>query len=328
MLPNNCTESANDFVTGGHEGMPKPLDVVCCGILFPLHVAAVEEYPKADSGTDILSLIEVIGADAPITSLTLDGLGCSVGLISNNIGKDPAGRDLLDRLKRTDIVTTVTLLDDVSTPFCLTVVDRDGNRTWFTFVSDSVESLLTADLSLVGQTDLFYVDVYGQTWPASVRAIDCAIELGVPIFVNLDEHLPNEELDRRLQRGVSVIQGAAPGQSIERAREMTQTLFESYSASLCVLTAGRHGVIYANHSGTYHLPAHDVKVVNTCGAGATFSAGLIFGRVQSWPDDETVAFANALAGLFCSVPCGNSCFSARAVLEFAASRGLKFTKLC
>jgi sugar/nucleoside kinase (ribokinase family) len=43
----------------------------------------------------------------------------------------------------------------------------------------------------------------------------------------------------------------------------------------------RDGVVYTNHSGTYHLPAHDVKVANTAGAGATFSAGLIFGRVRA-----------------------------------------------
>ena len=327
MLLNDCTESTDDFVTDINEDMPKPLDVVCFGVLFPMRIATVEEYPKADSGADILSLIEFIGADAPITSLTLDGLGCRVGLISNDIGNDLDGRRLLNRFKRTDIVTTVTLLGDVSTPFCLTVVDRDGNRTWFTFLSNAVEGLLTADLSLVCQTDILYVDAYPPIWQASVRAIDCAIELGVPIFVNLD-CVPNEELGRRLQKGVSVIQRGAVGQSIEQAREMAQTFFDSYSASLCVITMARHGVVYTNHSGTYYLPAHDVKVANTAGAGATFSAGLIFGRVQSWPDDETVAFANALAGLYCSGPSGISCFSATEVMEFAASRGLQLTKLC
>jgi sugar/nucleoside kinase (ribokinase family) len=327
MPLNDIIESADYIATSINADMPKPLDVVCCGVLFPLHVAAVEEYPKADSGTDILSLVEFIGADAPITSLILDGLGCSVGLISNDIGNDPGGRELLERLKRTDIVTTVTLLDDVSTPFCLTVVDQDGNRTWFTFLPSGAECLMNVDLGLVRQTDLFYVDVYPEIWPASVRAIDCAIELGVPIIMNLSEDVLNEELGRRLQRGVSVIQMGVVDQSIEQAIEMAQTLFDSYSASLCVLTMARDGVIYTNHSGTYHLPAHDVKVVNTCGAGATFSAGLIYGRVQSWADDETVAFANALAGLFCSVPCGNSCFSATEVMEFSASRGLKLTKL-
>jgi len=293
-----------------------------------MRVATVEEYPKADSGAVISSLTELICADAAITCVTLNGLGCRVGLISNDAGNDPDGRELLDRLKRTGIVTAATLLGDVSTPFAFAVVDRDGNRTWFSFLSNAVESLLTADPSLVCQTDIVYVDVYPEIWQASVRGIDRAIELRVPIFVNLSGSMPDEELGRRLQHGVSVIQRPAAGQSIEQAREMAQTLFDSYSASLCVLTMGRHGVVYTNHSGTWHLPAHAVKVASTAGAGAAFSAGLIFGRVQSWPDDEAVAFANALAGLFCSAASGISCFSAREVMEFAASRRLQLAKLC
>jgi sugar/nucleoside kinase (ribokinase family) len=328
MLPNDCTESAEEVATDINEDMPKPLDVVCFGVLSAMRVATVEEYPKADSGAAISSLMELICADAAITCVALDGLGCRVGLISNDVGNDPDGRDLLDRFKGTDIVTTVTLLGDVSTPFCLTVVDGDGNRTWFRFNSNAPESLLAVDLGLVCETDILYVDVYPEIWQASVRAIDCAFELGVRIFVNLSEHIPNEEVGQRLHQGVAVTQGAAAGQSVEHARVMAQTFFDSYSPSLCVLTTGRHGVIYTNHSGTYHLPAHVVKVANTSGAGAIFSAGLIFGCVQSWPDDEAVAFANALAGLYCSVPEGISCFSATDVMEFAASRALQPTKLC
>lgn len=327
MQLNDCTESADDFTTGINEDMPKSVDAVCFGLLFPMLAATVEEYPKADSGAEILSLNEFIGADAPITSLTLDGLGCRVGLISNDLGNDAGGQELLERLNRTGIVTTASTLGDVQTPFCLTVVDRDSNRTWFSYYSDSIETLLTADLSLVQQTDLLYVDVYAQILSASLRAIDCAIELGVPFLVNLNEDVLNEELGLRLQRGTSVIQIGAVGQSIEKAREMAQTFFDSYSPSLCVITIARDGVIYTNHSGTFHLPAHDIEVANTAGAGATFSAGLVFGRVRSWPDDETVAFANALAGLFCSLPSGFSRLSEADVIEFAASRDVQLTKL-
>ena len=108
----------------------------------------------------------------------------------------------------------------------------------------------------------------------------CAFNRGVSIFVNLSEHVP-KELGRRLQRGVSGIQRGAVGQSIEQGRGMAQTFFDRYYTSLCVITMARDGVVYTNHSGTDHLPAHDVKVENTAGAGATFSAGLIFGRVRA-----------------------------------------------
>jgi len=328
MQLNVCTESADDFANDMDKNILKPLDVVCFGVLSAMRVATVEEYPKADSGATILSLMELMCADAAITCFILDGLGYRVGLISNDIGNDPDGRDLLDRLRGTDIVTTVNLIDGVSTPLWFVVVDRDDNRTWFAFLSNAEESLLAIDLSLACQTDILYIDVYPEIWKASVRAMDYAFEHSVPIFVNLSGYVPNAEMNQRLQQGVSVIQRSAADQSVEQAKERAQTFFDSYSASLCVLTMGRHGVIYTNHSGTYHLPAHVVRVTNTAGAGAAFSAGLIFGRVQSWPDDEAVAFANALAGLYCSVPTGIPFFSATEVKEFAASRDLKLAKLC
>ena len=43
------------------------------------------------SGAGILSLMDLICADAAITCVTLDGLGCRVGLISNDVGNDPDG---------------------------------------------------------------------------------------------------------------------------------------------------------------------------------------------------------------------------------------------
>jgi len=59
MLLNDCTESADDFATDINEDMPKPLDVVCFGLLSQMRVAIVEEYPRANSGAEILSLIEL-----------------------------------------------------------------------------------------------------------------------------------------------------------------------------------------------------------------------------------------------------------------------------
>jgi len=150
MPLNNCTEPTDDLTADVSEDTPKPLDVVCFGLLRRDRVATVEQYPGADSGAPILSLIDLVGADAAIASVALERLGCRVGLVSNDVGNDPEGRALLDRFKGTDVVTTASLLDGVSTPFGnLIVVDREATRTWFAFLSNSVESLLAADLSLV-----------------------------------------------------------------------------------------------------------------------------------------------------------------------------------
>ena len=75
MVLNGCTQPAIDSA-------PQPLDVVCFGELFPLSVGTVDEYPRADTGAEMLSLVPLIAADAAIVALTLSKLGCRVGLIS------------------------------------------------------------------------------------------------------------------------------------------------------------------------------------------------------------------------------------------------------
>ena len=75
-------ESANNSANDVDKNMLRPLDVVCFGVLSAMRVATVKEYPKADSGATILSLMELMCADAVITSVILAGLGCRVGLIS------------------------------------------------------------------------------------------------------------------------------------------------------------------------------------------------------------------------------------------------------
>jgi ribokinase len=44
-----------------------------------------------------------------------------------------------------------------------------------------------------------------------------------------------------------------------------------------------------------------VKVIDGCGAGATFSAGFIYGNLKGWELEQTVRFATAAASLKCTV---------------------------
>ncbi|NIV31093.1 MAG: hypothetical protein GWN58_16845 [Anaerolineae bacterium] len=180
-----------------------------------------------------------------------------------------------------------------------------------------MESLSTVRLDLAAAAQILYVDAYAICWQASIRAIDFAIQMGVPVFVNLGDDAPGDELIRCLRQGVSIVQTSAEGHSIEQAKELAQTHLQSYGASLSVVTMGKTGVSYAARTGTFHLPAHTVRVVNTVGAGSAFSAGLIFGRLQSWSSEEAMVFANALAALHCSVQNGVGRFSPEEVLEFA-----------
>ncbi len=64
-----------------------------------------------------------------------------------------------------------------------------------------------------------------------------------------------------------------------------------------VVTHGADGCTVITESDTLALPAADVRVVDTTGAGDAFAAGFIFGRVRGWSPERCARFANAVGGL-------------------------------
>jgi sugar/nucleoside kinase (ribokinase family) len=92
------------------------------------------------------------------------------------------------------------------------------------------------------------------------------------------------------------------------ARELTgQTDFEKIAADCLTLgptvvavTMGADGCIIASKGKMVHVPAFQVDVVDTTGAGDAFMGGLSYGLLQGWENERVGLFANACAALCCT----------------------------
>ena len=67
-----------------------------------------------------------------------------------------------------------------------------------------------------------------------------------------------------------------------------------------VITDGEHGCYLKSSEGCEHIPAFQVPVVDTTGAGDTFHGAFIRGLQQGYGLKQTAMFANAVAALKCS----------------------------
>jgi sugar/nucleoside kinase (ribokinase family) len=94
--------------------------------------------------------------------------------------------------------------------------------------------------------------------------------------------------------------------SIEEARDMSgrntpadcAAFYLDQGARTCVFTLGGEGAYYAAADGTrLHVPAYDIKVVDTTGCGDAFDAGFIAGLSRGMDPEQRVRFAQAVAGL-------------------------------
>lgn len=72
--------------------------------------------------------------------------------------------------------------------------------------------------------------------------------------------------------------------------------FKARGVKNAILTLGGDGVYVDPEVGDpFHLPAHDIKVVDTTGCGDSFTAGIIVGLTRGWSLLESARFAGAVA---------------------------------
>jgi len=70
--------------------------------------------------------------------------------------------------------------------------------------------------------------------------------------------------------------------------------------SLVAVTQGAEGCLIASREKRVHVPAFNVEVVDTTGAGDAFMGGLSYGLLEGWDFERVGTFANACAALCCT----------------------------
>jgi len=69
---------------------------------------------------------------------------------------------------------------------------------------------------------------------------------------------------------------------------------------IVAMTLGADGCLIATQEAVVHVPAFQVDVVDTTGAGDAFMGGLSYALLQGWDAERVGTFANACAALCCT----------------------------
>jgi sulfofructose kinase len=81
------------------------------------------------------------------------------------------------------------------------------------------------------------------------------------------------------------------------------------------VTLGGDGVVWLEGATSRHLPAFEVRSVDTLGAGDVFHGALAVALAERRPWAEALRFASAAAALKCSRPSGRGSFPTRREVE-------------
>lgn len=293
------------------------LDLCCFGFLSALRIMCIEHYPQPNSGSLVSDVFGMITPDAPIVAILSSVLGLEVGLVSNNVGDDSAGNELIQLLASYHIRTTVSASKGISTPFTIGLCDQQENRTWFSFLPDVVEGLLASNLDMLRSSRMAYIDLYSVLSRATPRIIQHAIEHRVPLFVNLGGDPLPEQMAQLLRRArVVVVQTSVDATFMGNPEEYLREIQERIEPEIAVVTMGSGGAICGTPSLIMHVPAYKIQVIHCDGPGAAFSAGLAYALLNGWDLEKAVSFASALGGLYCTERDGFGKFPSDFVHQF------------
>jgi ribokinase len=243
-----------------------------------------------ERGTDVPGRVTLVqGGSAANTARWLGRLGARTSLVAA-VGRDAAGRALVDAVRADRVTTHVSRVAGSRTGRIGVVVTPDGERS---FVADrgAADLLSPADLKREWFTrvDAVHVPAYsllGEPLGLAGRlAVDLARDGGAMISVDLASIGPLLAKGRRAAR--SLVEGVAPDLLFATAAE-AEALLGRFAvdglldvAAIAVVKRGAKGATVLARDGAdrlhFEVATEHITAIDTTGAGDAFDAGFLVG---------------------------------------------------
>jgi sugar/nucleoside kinase (ribokinase family) len=269
------------------------------GMLTPVYIMSLDKLPKHNTGAVVHEVSDYVYDDAAIIACNLSQWGVPAAMIGTAVGDDLLGHHIEDSLKSLGVQGKVRFTKKYKTPLEVNVSDNKGARTYFWQRSEEILGTLdSADLSLIKQSKLLYVDWYDGD-KHILRAMQEARRHRIPVFLNFEHGHKDPDLFKKYSGLVTVCQAVTDDAQIGKKQAMLGVARKLIKSGIqtAIITMASQGCMVVQGNEIIRAYAPKVKAVDASGAGATFSSGFIYGYLHGWSLEETVRFAIAAASL-------------------------------
>ncbi len=230
--------------------------------------------------------------------------GADVFMIAR-VGNDLFGPATIENFKKLGIdATHVKQLSGVSSGVAPIFVEPNGQNRIFVVkgandmlkpadVDAAAELLKTVDC-MVLQFEIPLDTVYYCVSFAARNNIRCIVNpapaqpMDLHSLSGLDYFVPNETEAQAIT--------GLPVQNVDQAKKCAEKLL-SDGIKRVIITLGANGSLLAGHDGMEHIPAFDVKCLDSTGAGDAFIGSFAVFLGEGLPERDAVRRANLYAGL-------------------------------
>lgn len=279
--------------------------IACVGITVLDRIWYLADLPKEGGKYVANNYTEVGGGPAATAAVAAAKLGADVDFIGR-VGDDDTGSRLLAELESLGVNTRFTrIFKGARSSQSAVLVDASGERIIANYPSpdlaEEADWLQDIDFS---QWDVVLADV---RWhDGAKQALTLARQQGVTTV--LDADITPQDIAELVALSDHAA-FSAPGlqrmtqiAEAESALKKAQTLTNGH----VYVTQGKDGCYWLEKGALSYLPAFQIDVVDTTGAGDVFHGALAVGLAQNQPAQEAVRFASAVAALKCTRPGGRA----------------------
>ncbi len=259
----------------------------------------VESFPRQDAKCEVSDIQLCGGGPGATASVAMSRLGAHVRLISQ-FGDDLPSRTQWAELQaeKVDLSLSPVAAGYESAKAVILVHPDHGERTIF-WSRGNLPPLepATMEVHWLEGVDLFYTD--GHDAAAAVVLAREAKRRGVPVVMDAGSvREGSAALVEQVTEAISS-EGFAPALSgcdhpVDALRDLQQRGPERVA-----MTFGRRGVLALMGDAVVHVPAFNVNVVDTTGAGDAFHAGYAFARASGQKFLPSLRYGSAVAALKC-----------------------------
>jgi sugar/nucleoside kinase (ribokinase family) len=287
--------------------MTKPFDLLVAGEINPDLILSGDTQPAFGQAEKLVdSAVMTIGSSSAIFACGATRLGLKVAFVGV-CGEDIFGRFMLGEMTKHGVDGSAVRVDPERQTGLSVILNRgdQGDRAILTHLGSSIADLRAEDVTdhLLDQSRHLHVASYFlQTalQPGLADLFTRSHRLGLSISLDtnwdpsgqwrgFDELLKQVDVFLPNENEALALTGAA---SVESAAEAL-----GEKCGTVALKLGAQGALACWEKKIVHTPALKVQVVDTVGAGDTFDAGFIYGWLEGWSPEKTLALAVACGSL-------------------------------
>jgi sulfofructose kinase len=270
--------------------------VLCIGQAVQDFVFSVDAMPDSAEKYRASAFKSIGGGPAATAAVAIAGLGGKARLAAR-IGDDPIADVVVAELESYGVdCTLVRRFADRTSSLSTVLVDSAGERLIVNYLDPAMETITDwLPQQLPGDIDAVLADT---RWPeGALHALQLARKNDVPAVLDADLPVP---ADGELIRAATHVAFSAAGLAEYSGDPDPAGALRSVSDTTdawCCVTLGSQGTLYMSNGGLGQLPAYEVKVRDTLGAGDVWHGAFALALADGQAIDTALQFASVAAAL-------------------------------